>query len=82
MGWAIRGALAAAELLPQGAEGIRDDIGLRWQVRFEDVVRRRQAWCRGLRHLLGNDMLAGLGVQAARIAPWGARRIAQRISAG
>ncbi len=82
MAWAIRGALLAAELLPARAEEIGAEIGARWQRRFEEEMRPRQKWCRGLRHVLGNQRAAALGVSAARLAPWGARLIARRISAG
>jgi flavin-dependent dehydrogenase len=82
MAWAIRGALAAAEVLPMRAAAIGADVGEQWRRRFENDIRPRQKWCRGLRHVLGNQRLAVLGVSAAQFAPWGARRLAQQVSAG
>jgi flavin-dependent dehydrogenase len=80
--WAIQGAVAAVEMLPQCAAAIADDVGSRWQERFENEIRPRQRWCRGMRRVVADERLAKMGVAAARVVPWGAREIARRISAG
>jgi 2-polyprenyl-6-methoxyphenol hydroxylase-like FAD-dependent oxidoreductase len=82
MAWAIRGALAVANLLPRHAAAVDSDIGSRWNRLFESDIRPRQRWCNALRHLINNPLLSRVGVRVAQVAPWGAARIARHISAG
>ncbi len=82
MAWAIRSAIEAVNLLPLRTSDLTEEIGRRWHLLFETEIRPRQLWCHGLRHILGNPQLTRLGMSAARLAPWGAQRIAHHISAG
>jgi flavin-dependent dehydrogenase len=79
--WAIRGAVAAAGVLPERAGDWHDGLMGAWQERFETVVRQRQRWCGRLRGVLGRPLLAAGCVALARYWPGMPARVAQRICA-
>jgi flavin-dependent dehydrogenase len=79
MSWAIRGAWAAVELLPDRAEDWDEGLIQAWQQRHEATVGQRQRWCRRLCAVLGWPALVGRVMAAAHWWPGMTSRIAHRI---
>ena len=76
--WAVRGAVAAAEILAGEARVWEPEIVATWEERHAAVVRTH--WCRALRRLARWPMAAGVGVTIGNILPAVARGIGLRIS--
>jgi len=79
--WAIRGAVAAAGVLPARADGWHDGLMGAWQDRHASAVGHRQRWCRRLRGVLRRPLLAAGCLAAARCWPGMPARLARRICA-
>jgi flavin-dependent dehydrogenase len=79
MSWAIRGAWAAVELLPDRPQDWDEGLIQAWRQRHEATVGQRQRWCRRLRAILGRPALAGSVLATAHWWPRMTSRIAHRI---
>ncbi|HUO08206.1 MAG TPA: NAD(P)/FAD-dependent oxidoreductase [Phycisphaerae bacterium] len=76
--WAVRGARALVEILPQQSEEWNDAAVESWHRRHAQVVQTR--WCRTLRLIAHRPGVAGMGVALASAWPTVARWIGNRIS--
>jgi flavin-dependent dehydrogenase len=79
--WAIRGAIAAARLLPARSTDWPPSLPAAWAERYDHEIARRQVWCRWMRQLIRHPPAAGACLRAAIWAPWLPRILARRISA-
>jgi menaquinone-9 beta-reductase len=76
--WAVRGAKALVEILPQQPEKWSDAVIGSWQRRHAQIVHTH--WCRTLRRFAHAPVVASLGVSLAKLWPPIARGIGHRIS--
>ncbi|HEY1685572.1 MAG TPA: NAD(P)/FAD-dependent oxidoreductase [Tepidisphaeraceae bacterium] len=79
MAWAIRGAIAVADMLI-AADGWADDMPLRWEQVYRSQIQRRQRWCRMLRPLVHYPAVARCGIAAASWLPQIGNFLAGRIN--
>jgi flavin-dependent dehydrogenase len=78
MAWAIRSAIAAADLLP-AVDHWPDDLPARWADIHRSLVRQKQRWCKALRPLVHYPTLAMLGINTARFVPAIGNFLSKRI---
>jgi flavin-dependent dehydrogenase len=79
MAWAIRGAIAAADMLI-AAGGWVDDMPLRWKQMYRTQIERGQRWCRMLRPMVHHPAMARCGMAAASWLPQIGNFLASRIN--
>jgi hypothetical protein len=79
MAWAIRSAIAAADLL-QVIDHWPEDMPARWENLHHNLVQRKQRWCKALRPLVRHPSLALLGINTARLMPPIADFLSHQIS--
>ncbi len=79
--WAIKGACAAADLLPANLAQWPGGLAARWNVRHKEEIVRGQWWCKRLRDVLHRPRLARTCMRTARLFPFLPALVARRIGA-
>jgi flavin-dependent dehydrogenase len=85
MAWAATGAREAVNLLESPGSAWPSDLPQRWRRRHDELISRRQRWCRTIRPIMRHPRVGPLVIGVANAMPaavnWLARRISQpRVS--
>ena len=81
MAWAAIGAREAVNLLPEPRARWPGDLTKQWKRRHDDLIARKQVWCRAMRPMMRYPRLGPLVIGAVNAMPalgtWLAMRISQ-----
>jgi flavin-dependent dehydrogenase len=80
MAWAAMGAREAVNLLAEPGAHWPGDLAKRWKRRHDELIARKQVWCRGMRPMMRYPELGPLVIGAVNAMPAVGRWLAMRIS--
>jgi flavin-dependent dehydrogenase len=79
MAWAATGAREVVGMLPAPRESWPVDLAHCWRERHDEIIGRRQRWCRAMRPMMHHPAIAAAGIMVGSAMPAIAKWIARTV---